>query len=245
MDAERRAAAQREVDAAFAAAAAAPGDAASGAAFAPQTDPLALQLHAALKRVEEYEVENASLRAEAAALEAARRSVAGSLALTELQLFFARINARTLLHDALRAFNSWDADASVPGQRDGPHCGCTACAVAGRVPPDDDYPAPPRCVFKPAFEALLHELGISCSFDFGQHDEGAHDSAYVQALGAEHADECSPADAHLVAKHDWVFPQLGRRVWAAASVEDESVRKMQRLMDRLYQEEHSDAAGGA
>jgi len=135
MDAASRAAAQQELDAAYAAAAAPgdAGDAATGAAFAPQTDPLALQLHAALKRAEEQEVANASLRAEATTLEAKRHALALSLASAELKVVFGRVNARTLLHDAMRDYNCWHAEA--PEQRDGPHCGCNACGVAGRAGP--------------------------------------------------------------------------------------------------------------
>ena len=239
MDGDGRAAAQREVDAAFAAAAVAalrPGGAPPPGVFAPQTDPLTLQLHAALKRVEDLDAQIPKLAAEA---EAARAACARA----EVQAFFARINVQTLLKDALQAYNCWNAE--TPAQRDGPHCGCTPCHVAGRVVSDEDYPRPPQCVFKPAFEALLRELGITCSFSFGLHDESARGSMYLQALGEDHEQDCSPEDVHLVAKHDWVFVQFGRRVWAATSVEDEALQKMQRLLTRLYQEQDRDGSTAA
>jgi hypothetical protein len=225
-----RAAAQHEVDAAFAAAAAAglARDGAPHSAFATQTDPVALQLHAALKRVEELEPENTSLRT---AVEAARAQAVDA----ELKAFFASVNTRTLLTEALCQFNCWDAEEGT-GQTDGPHCGCLACGVAGRIDFDANYPSPPRCMFKPAFEAILQELDISYNFSMGLHDESAAGSLYVQVLGADALQDCSPEDAHLVAKSDWVFAQFGRRVWAATSVEDEAVRKMQRLLKRLYQD---------
>lgn len=227
MNASERAAAQREVDAAFAKVASA--GAPTPGTFVTQTDPLALQLHAALKRVEELEPENASLRH---AVEAARAQAEHA----ELKAFFASVNKRTLLQEALCRFNCWDAEEGS-GQKDGPHCGCLVCGVAGRVIFSEDYPVPPQCLFKPAFEAILRELDISYSLAFLPRDNSAAGSAYVDVHGPDSLQDCSQEDVHLVAKHDWVFAGFGRRVWAATSVGDEGLRKMQRLMTRLYQED--------
>jgi hypothetical protein len=227
MNATERAAAQREVDAAFATAASA--GAATPGTFATQADPLALQLHAALKRVEELEPENASLRS---TVEAARARAEHA----ELKAFFASVYASTLLRKDLCQFNCWDAEEDS-GQTDGPHCGCVACGVAGRFADSEDYPTPRHCLFKPAFEAILRELDISFSLAFLQRDDSAAGSVYVEVHGPDSLQDCSHEDVHLVAKHDWVFAGFGRRVWAATSVEDEGVRKMQLLLKRLYQED--------
>lgn len=229
LNAEQRAAVQREVDAAFAAADAAASDAAAApAGFAPQTDPVALQLHAALKRLESLEVENAALRVTEAELETARRD----LATARLKCMFSEYVNIGRLNAAMRNFNC--SDALAPDQRDGPHCGCEGCDEAGRDP-EQEYPPPLQCLFVPVFQALLRELDITWSVDHDKIDDGALNSLYMQTLAAE--DEyyaCSPVDADLVADALWVSPQFGRRVWAASSAEDVSLAKIQRLIDRLH-----------
>lgn len=116
----------------------------------------------------------------------------------------------------------------------GPHCCCEACSMAGRNDAED--PVPPAvdgvCTFKPAFEAVLQQLGIT-------HGESTADQYYPEPE-PEHFCDTSlyEEDLHLASygRADWRFVGLGKRLWAARSVHDPELQRFATLLQTLNRE---------
>jgi hypothetical protein len=106
----------------------------------------------------------------------------------------------------------------------GPRCCCLACTVAGRKDEEDPV-VDGACTFRPAFEAVLQQLGITWASGNGQHaDAPEFQSAYL-------IDE----EVHLAndGRGNWDFPGLGKRLWGARTTRDPEIQRFATLLQTL------------
>ncbi len=141
----------------------------------------------------------------------------------ELKMFWKEHNKTQL-----RAAMQWGNQNEV----DGPNCSCLACTVSGRK--DEEKRTSKRagcCTFKPYFEALLAEYGLTVG--------------YVESSSVACNDETEPDgnmvydnDVHLVyvGREDWVMFTYGAKLWRASSCQDPELQKLVRLFEVLQRE---------
>ena len=124
------------------------------------------------------------------------------------------------LRGAMNYFN-WNGEV-------GPRCCCLACTVAGRKD-EDDVAVDGACTFKPAFEAVIEELGITWANGDGQHADAP------EFDGAFRIED----DVHLAnnGREDWVFCGFGKRLWGALTTQDPELRRFETLLRTLEPQE--------
>jgi hypothetical protein len=112
---------------------------------------------------------------------------------------------------------------------EGPQCACWSCSVKGRKRRNQEtLPRGAPCTFKPWFEALLNECGLTMATGdwIGQQLRiGAH-----MAMNGVY-----DGDAHFlqVMRDDWYSWTYGARLWKAQSAEDPELAKLHALCERL------------
>ena len=117
------------------------------------------------------------------------------------------------------------ANQKEPG---GPGCNCLACAVSGRKDEENGIPASGfECIFKPYFEALLQECGLSvepCCEEYCMHiSDDTGNTVYNN-------------DSHFVSigREDWKAFSYGAKLWKEPhSDQDPELRKLVRLFELL------------
>ncbi len=116
-------------------------------------------------------------------------------------------------------------------KRGGPDCNCLACAMSGRKDElNGEEAAGFECSFKPYFNSLLLECGIS-SMNGG----GGHGFQHISnASGNWVFDE----ECHLVliGRDDWFNFTYGAKLWKATSVGDPELSRLRILFRRLEEE---------
>ncbi len=113
----------------------------------------------------------------------------------------------------------------------GPDCACLACTVSGRKNEEMDV-VDSDCTFKPFFEALLAECGLTVGHCDGvpvcQHD--AEDSGnFIYDVDSHFI--------HVGAREDWFCFSYGAKLWRATEADDPELHKLVRLFDRLQPDE--------
>ena len=126
-------------------------------------------------------------------------------------------------------------DANQSGE-DSPQCHCLACSVAGRVDEEGGGTTrTPVCAFRPWFDALLEECGLTCETGVpeGMEPVGPH-----MACNDGQGNRVYDVDAHFhhIARHDWFAWTYGAKLWKAQSADDAELQKLQRLFARLRAE---------
>lgn len=113
-----------------------------------------------------------------------------------------------------------------------PNCHCLACGACGRLDPESRQilPTGSTCTFKPWFENLAAECGLTCvtGVDKEMEPVGTHVSCML-------GNWVYDVDFHFhhLARDDWVSWQYGAKLWKAKSVNDPEVLKLKRLFEAL------------
>jgi hypothetical protein len=141
----------------------------------------------------------------------------------ELKLFWNEYTT-TQLQTAMQWGNRNDMD--------GPNCSCLACTVSGRK--DEEKKTSKRadcCTFKPYFEALLAEYGLTVGYVKSSSVACEHDAAPDGNMVYDN-------DAHLVhcGRDDWVSFTYGAKLWRASSCQDPELQKLVCLFEVLQRE---------
>lgn len=126
-------------------------------------------------------------------------------------------HSKSRLKGAMKYFN-WNGQV-------GPRCCCLACTVAGRKDEEDIAVETFTCTFKPAFEAVLQQLGITWTSGDGQHaDAPEFEEAYL-----------IEDEVHLAnnGRCDWFFLGLGKRLWGARTTRDPELERFATLLQTL------------
>lgn len=111
----------------------------------------------------------------------------------------------------------------------GPDCVCLACAVSGRK--DEEKEAKGfDCTFKPYFEALLTEFGLTVGCCDGEPAGVAHDSDDFIYNNDTHF-------VHVGAREDWFCFAYGAKLWSATASDDPELQKLVHLFERLQPDE--------
>jgi hypothetical protein len=106
------------------------------------------------------------------------------------------------------------------------NCHCLACAKSGRMDEDGRTPVGFECMFKPFFEGLLAELGLTFKrvvWNGGLVHEASEASVVMDV------------DVHLatIERSDWVHFTYGAKLWKAKTVEDPELKRLAALFERL------------
>ena len=116
----------------------------------------------------------------------------------------------------------------------GPDCACMACAVSGRK--DEEKEAKGfDCKFKPYFEALLAECGLSVGY-------AGHGTAVCEHEAEPDGNSVWDNDTHFVhvGRDDWVSFTYGAKLWRATTHDDAELQKLARLFVCLQAEDNDD-----
>lgn len=104
----------------------------------------------------------------------------------------------------------------------GPECVCLTCAESGRKDEEKESEGF-ECTFKPYFDALLRECGLTIGYCNGKADT---DSGNFTQVNDSHF-------VHLGAREDWSCFAYGTKLWRATSITDPELQKLARLFKAL------------
>jgi hypothetical protein len=143
----------------------------------------------------------------------------------ELQLFW-KTHRKSNLQQLMKKANNNSNDPSAP------KCTCLSCTVAGRLDKKVAKALPwgAPCTFKPWFEQLLAEHGLTCAV-------GVPDG--MESLEPHMSDDCQngvyDVDAHFhhLTRDDWFTWMYGAKLWKAKSADDPELQKLRRLFEAM------------
>ena len=117
---------------------------------------------------------------------------------------------------------------------DGPKCGCDSCVEGSRE--YQTVHTRPTCAFKPYFEGLLAECGLTVTTQEALRMEG---EAHACMRGTY---KVPPTDVHFVmfGGTSWEHFTFGTKLWKARSAKDPELAKLVLLLQKLYSYESSD-----
>jgi hypothetical protein len=119
---------------------------------------------------------------------------------------------------------------------EGPDCNCLACGVSGRKNENNGKPCEGfDCLFKPYFEALLLECGITTKSG-GSNTALEHESTQNSVFDASIHTLVYDVDAHLVtmARDDWYLFTYGAKLWKESSAGSAELKKLTLLFQKLH-----------
>jgi hypothetical protein len=111
----------------------------------------------------------------------------------------------------------------------GPGCSCLACAVSGRHESEDEIAEKKPCTFKPWFEEVLSEYGMSIG-------RGLPDvPIWVDGIVVDSHNNVLDDGQHFsnLASQDWFCWTYGSKLWKATSVGDPELAKLKGLFHYL------------
>ena len=119
--------------------------------------------------------------------------------------------------------------------QNGPDCACLVCAVSGRKDEEKDAePFPSVCAFKPNFEALLTECGLTIGYCDGV-PVCEHESE-PRRIRATSSMISTRIFVH-VGRDDWFGFVYGAKLWRATTSDDPELQKLVSLFERLQPDE--------
>lgn len=112
-----------------------------------------------------------------------------------------------------------------------PKCHCLACGVGGRLYPESRLlPPGSTCTFKPWFENIVAECGMTCVTGVGKEMEPVETH---MSCGVRNWVYDADAHFHHLSRDDWMSWQYGAKLWKAESANDPEVLKLKRLFKAL------------